>query len=84
MLKNLSVQVQSVFDDFQKKAVEFYNSSPVAKATEDMLETKSEPSSDSSAVSAARENAQKLEARLEVRWRRGKWGAKIYFVQNLT
>lgn len=56
-----SRQVQGVFDDIQKKAVEFYKTSPVAKS--------SSQSAEGGAAAPMSEAAKDLETKLEVRAR---------------
>lgn len=59
-------QVQGVFDDLQKKAVEYYKSSPVAKATSSVPGTKFGSSSSEGVATAMPDVVQTLETELEV------------------
>eukprot|EP00904_Undaria_pinnatifida_P000095 jgi/Undpi1/10086/HiC_scaffold_28.g12540.m1 len=58
-------QVQGVFDDLQKKAVEYYKSSPVAKATSSVPGTKFGSSSSEGVATAMPDVVQTLETELE-------------------
>ncbi|CAN0216324.1 unnamed protein product, partial [Laminaria digitata] len=58
-------QVQGVFDDLQKKAVEYYKSSPVAKATSSVPGTKFGTSSAGGVATPMPDAVQTLETELE-------------------